>query len=140
MAVVLGRKPLQDLPRYQDYAIGITLPIQIGNTAFNQSFTTTEQARSNLLNLLLTEKGERIMQPEFGSGLQKVLFEQNDDYIADTITTVIEDEVGKWLPYITIDNIDIQNNNNQKDTNQLSISVVFKVMNTPTLNTLTFTV
>lgn len=139
MAVILGRKPLQDLPTYQDYAIGITLPIQIGNTAFNQSFTTDVQARSNLMNLLRTEKGERIMQPEFGSGLQKVLFEQNDDYISDTITTVIEDEVGKWLPYITIDNIDIQNDNNQRDTNQLSISVVFKVMNKPTLNTLTFT-
>lgn len=135
MAVVLGRKPLQDLPAYQDYAIGITLPIQIGNTAFNQSFTTDEQARSNLLNLLLTEKGERIMQPEFGSGLHKVLFEQNDDYIADTITAVIEDEVGKWLPYIGIDNIDIQNNGNQ-----LSVFVVFKVMNKPTLNTLTFSI
>ena len=140
MAVVLGSKPLQDLPAYKDYAIGIVLPIQIGSTAFNQSYTTDEQAKSNLLNLLLTEKGERIMQPEFGSGLQQILFEMNNDDIVDTITNVITFEVSKWLPYITIDTINIQNTNYQRDTNQLTVSVTFKVMNKPNLNTVTFNI
>ena len=37
MAIVLGQKLVQDTKKFDDYAIGITLPIQIGNTAFNQS-------------------------------------------------------------------------------------------------------
>ena len=48
MAIVLGQKLVKDTEKYNDYAIGITLPIQIGNTAFNQSFTTIEQTKSNI--------------------------------------------------------------------------------------------
>ena len=53
MAIVLGQKLVQDTKKYEDYAIGISLPIQIGNTAFNQTFTTNEQIKSNVKNLLL---------------------------------------------------------------------------------------
>ena len=51
MAIVLGQQLVKDTEKYNDYAIGITLPIQIGNTAFNQSFTTIEQTKSNIKNL-----------------------------------------------------------------------------------------
>ena len=75
MAIVLGKKMMIDSKQFEDYAIGITLPIQIGNNAFNQSFKTADQAKSNIKNLLLTKKYERLMQPQFGSGLQELLFE-----------------------------------------------------------------
>ena len=78
MAVIIGKKMLNDTGQYEDYAIGITLPIQIGNNAFNQAFTTIEQAKSNIKNLLLTNRGERVMQPEFGSGLRELLFNFNE--------------------------------------------------------------
>ena len=93
MAVVLGQKLVQDTKKYEDYAIGISLPIQIGNTAFNQTFTTNEQIKSNVKNLLLTKKGERVMQPAFGSGLQELLFDFNDD----TLPGKIEDAITNAL-------------------------------------------
>ena len=78
MAVILGKKLVIDSKQFEDYAIGITLPIQIGNTAFNQSFITADQVKSNIKNLLLTKRFERLMQPEFGSGIQELLFNMND--------------------------------------------------------------
>ena len=70
MAFILGRKTLKDSEEFDSYAYGITLPIQNGNTGFfSQAFTSLDQAKANLENLLLTAKGERIMQPEFGSVL-----------------------------------------------------------------------
>ena len=53
MPVILGQKRVIDTKEYNDYAIGITLPLQIGNNAFNQSFTTLEQTKSNIKSLLL---------------------------------------------------------------------------------------
>ena len=85
MAVILGQKPVQDTKEYEDYAIGITLPISISNTAFAQSFTTLEQVKTNIKSLLLTKKYERVMQAQLGSGLQEVLFEFNDDELAEEI-------------------------------------------------------
>ena len=138
MAIVLGKKMMIDTKQFEDYAIGITLPIQIGNTAFNQSFKTIDQAKSNIKNLLLTKKYERLMQPEFGSGLQELLFEINDDQLADNIENTIVDTMGLWLPYITVDSIDIQQTNELKNSNKVEISISFRVGDTPNLESVTF--
>ena len=132
MAIVLGQKLVQDTKKFDDFAIGITLPIRIGNTAFNQSFKTVEQASSNIKNLLLTKKGERLMQPNFGSGLQELLFEFNDDALAEKI----ED----WLPYISVDQIDVVASDLDKDNNIVNVSIKFRVLGNPELNTVTFNV
>jgi hypothetical protein len=55
-------------------AIGISIPFNAGGV-FNQTFSTKDQVRSNLINFLLTYKGERILNPEFGADLPKLLFE-----------------------------------------------------------------
>ena len=140
MAIVLGQKLVQDTAAFQDYAIGITLPIQIGNTAFNQSFTTKEQVSSNIKNLLLTKKGERLLQPNFGSGLQELLFDFNDDRLAVKIEEIITESITNWLPYVDIRQIDVAQSNENKDRNQVEISITFGVANTPDLNQVTFTV
>ena len=138
MAIVLGKKMMIDTKQFEDYAIGITLPIQIGNTAFNQSFKTADQAKSNIKNLLLTKKYERLMQPEFGSGIQELLFEINDDEFADKIENTIVDTMALWLPYITVDSIDIQQTDELKNSNRVEISISFRVGDTPNLESVTF--
>ena len=140
MAILLGKKRVLDTKEYNDYAIGITLPLQIGNTAFNQSFTTKEQVSSNIKNLLLTKKGERLLQPNFGSGLQELLFDFNDDRLAIKIEEIITESITNWLPYVDIRQIDVAQSNENKDRNQVEISITFGVANTPDLNQVTFTV
>ena len=140
MAIVLGQKLVTDTKKYEDYAIGISLPIQIGNTAFNQTFTTGEQVKSNIKNLLLTKRGERVMQPEFGSGLQELLFDFNDDTLATKIEDTITNALEQWLPYVTVQQIDVENTNNNKDNNLVNVSVKFSLLNQPDLNTVSFTI
>jgi phage baseplate assembly protein W len=140
MAIVLGQKLVQDTKKYEDHAIGITLPIQIGNTAFNQSFTTYEQAKSNIKNLLLTKKGERIMQPNFGSGLQELLFDFNDDTLSEKIEETITTSLENWLPYIVVQQINVNQSNDNKDRNTVGITISFNVRNSPELNTVSFNI
>jgi phage baseplate assembly protein W len=140
MAIVLGQKLVQDTKKFDDFAIGITLPIQIGNTAFNQSFKTAEQASSNIKNLLLTKRGERIMQPNFGSGLQELLFDFNDDSLAEKIEDTVTLALENWLPYISVDTIDIGASDLDKDNNIVNVSIKFRVLGNPDLNTVTFNV
>ena len=75
MAYELNKKIVIDTEEFNNFAVGITLPIQRGDDGyFRQSFKTFDQVRSNLKNLLLTKRGERILQPDFGSGLHDLLF------------------------------------------------------------------
>jgi phage baseplate assembly protein W len=140
MAVILGKKLVIDSKQFEDYAIGITLPIQIGNTAFNQSFITADQVKSNIINLLLTKRFERLMQPEFGSGIQELLFNMNDEMFADNLENTIVDTLSKWLPYVNVETINIQQSNEFKDNNKVEVSVSFRVSDTQILDTVTFNV
>ncbi len=140
MAIVLGQRKVKDLKEFEDYAIGITLPLQIGNTAFNQSFKTIDQVKTNIKNLLLTKKRERVMQPNLGSGLQELLFDFNDDTLAEKIEQTITDAIQTWLPYTNIEEINVQQSNELKDSNRVGISLSFTVGNEVDLNSVSFTI
>ena len=140
MAVELGRKIVKDTTQYANYAIGITLPLTFGENTFEQSFLTKDQIKSNIKNLLLTKKGERILQPEFGSGLQSLLFEPNVDDLAGKIEDTINDSLKKWLPYVTMEEINIESTDELRDNNRLNVSIDFRIGDNINLENLTFTV
>ena len=66
-----------------------------------------EVARQNLLMVLLTDPGERIMYPDFGAGLKKLLFENQSVVLSEEIKVSIMDQVRLYLPYITITNMNV---------------------------------
>ena len=88
--------------------IGVLLPYKdIADGVFESSYTTIEQVKTNLLNLLLTIKGERYMQPDFGTDLYKKIFEQDTEDLRDDINDEITRAIDTWLPYVIIKDIDI---------------------------------
>lgn len=136
MARVLEKKFLVD---EQDKSVGVTLPLRKGNNGyFEVSYTTKEQIKSNIKSLLLTQKGERVMQPTFGSDLRKCLFEpitQNlDSLIEDSITEAID----TWMPYVTVESIIYDVNNSLKDMNRIDLELKYslKYSNSQTLEQL----
>lgn len=139
MAFILKSKRVKDTEEFDSHAYGILLPVQRGDTGyFRQGFTSFEQAKSNLKNLLLTRKGERIMQPEFGTGLHELLFEQMTDDLESKLQDTIESSVSYWLPYILIQSVDIQMTDEMKDRNRADISIQFTVGNNIDLQEITF--
>jgi phage baseplate assembly protein W len=140
MAVVLGAKPIQDLEEFENYGIGITLPLQMGNTSFQQSFKTIDQVKTNLKSLLLTGNQERVMQPLLGSGLTSLVFDFNDEDLATKIEETINESIQRWLPFVNVDNIDIEQTDLLKDQNRVNISLKFTVGDSANLETITFTV
>jgi phage baseplate assembly protein W len=108
----------------KDVAIGIVLPFGKINGLFKQSYTTEEQSISNLKNLLLTRKGERPFQPEFGSDIYSLMFEPIESGFDDSLQTSLRNDIKYWLPYIVINDIIVDS---VPDRNYVSISLTFKV-------------
>ena len=110
-----------------DVSIGLSFPLGfVGSRFFNRTKTIEEQAQHNLRNLLLTNLGERPMQPEFGSRLLSVVFEFKDDAL---IEEVINEAVEKWLPYITIN--EVVTGVDATNPNRLNVTIDFSVATTP---------
>ena len=92
----------------EDSFFGCTFPLTyVGGSDgfFPRASSVKKQAASNIKNLLLTQKGERVGQPTFGSDLPSILFEQRTEDIADRIETTIREAISNWLPYIKVTNI-----------------------------------
>tara|TARA_R110000850_G_scaffold64147_3_gene144347 strand:- start:1244 stop:1834 length:591 start_codon:yes stop_codon:yes gene_type:complete len=95
---------------------------------FPLSYTTQEQALSNLKNLLLTYPGERYMQPTFGVRIKDRVFEQNTPELVMGLNREIQDAINTWLPYIKIKAIKINNEDEFNNiTSYLFIKLEFKV-------------
>jgi len=96
---------------------------------FPLSYTTEEQALSNMKNLLLTYPGERYMQPTFGVRIKDRVFEPNTPDLIVALNKEIQDAIGYWLPYIKIKAINVDNKEPGTEliTNFLFIKIEFKV-------------
>lgn len=111
MAVEIKINPL-DFEK--NVAIGIDLPMMAGAGAnFQLNYMSLDQAVANAKNLLLTNKGERIMQPEFGVSLHKTLFENINEDLVITLENIIKSNFNYWLPYIFINELLVIPNEDQ---------------------------
>ncbi len=65
------------------------------------------QIKADLLQLLLTNPGERVMLPTYGTPLRQLMFEPNDSSLELRARQMINDAILAWEPRIVIQNIEI---------------------------------
>jgi len=86
--------------------VGISLPFD-GPTGINQTFTTQEAIKSNLLNYFLTDNRERVFNPNFGSGIRGMLFEQITTSSTSELKQMVSNEIAIYFPNIIVKNLEI---------------------------------
>ena len=128
---ILNRKENNDIlsqnPRVN---VGIDFPTAIvpdGDGFFKGTKTTEDAIKSNIRLLLLTQRGERVMQPNLGINLRRFLFEPITENTAVEIENDIVQTFSYWLPFVQIR--DIQIDLSSQDANQIGIKIIFKVKN-----------
>ena len=135
MAIELGRINVNDLAENNYKSLGIGFGRKSNsNGIFAVNYTTLTQAKDNLINLILTKKGEREMQPDFGCDIHNLIFEQIvEESIATDIENSILDAVNIWLPYINVDNIIFDYDDNDIDTNSIKLELKLSLKSNPSL-------
>jgi phage baseplate assembly protein W len=129
----------QELPKVipvdvnQRQAIGIKIPFD-SPSVFTSTFTTKEQVKYNLINLILTDPGEKILNPTFGVGLRRYLFEPEIDQ--DILQDIIQTQINRNIPYVTLNDVTIQND---PDKNTSYVTIDYSLINSET-DTLTFNI
>ena len=128
----MAERPIQrisPLDLRRNVAVGVPFPLG-GTPIFSSTFSTQDQALSNLKCLLLTRKGERPFQPLFGTDLPSFLFEQITEDITIQIENDIVDTFSTWLPFVELREINIDKGD--QDLNRLGIDIKFNIRNAPT--------
>lgn len=121
----LARKinPLDLQPRK---AIGVALPFSAG-AVFNSTYQSKDAIKTNLVNLLLTSRGERVLNPLFGTNLREVLFEQITDTTIRRLDREIRSTISNYFPTISIKSLIIKSD---PDYNTVSLVMSYTVVDT----------
>tara|TARA_R110002012_G_scaffold227465_2_gene399623 strand:- start:234 stop:641 length:408 start_codon:yes stop_codon:yes gene_type:complete len=134
MAIINKNRKINPLDINQDVTIGVRFPLDDVNM-FKGTQTFKEQVKSNLINLLLTEQGERVNEPNFGVGLKRLLFEQNIN--KENLEEKINFQIGFYIPEITLMSVSV-GSIDDKNKVYLTISYRFNLDGTTDALTTTF--
>jgi len=113
------KRRIHPLSINSNVTIGMAFPIDEVNL-FEGTKTVKDQIKTNLLNLLLTDQGERINHPNYGVGLKNLLFEQHVD--EEELDETISQQIEFYIPEIQLTNTDVQF---IEDENLLYISITY---------------
>lgn len=114
--------------------IGLSFPLRNNNNLdFAMTKNSLEQSKHNLRNLLLTYPGERLGQPQFGSRLRQLVFEQIDEELPSRIEEEVKRSISQWLPYINV--LSVQTLTDEGDTNKIFVKLEYSTtLNPDTIN------
>ena len=83
-------------------------PLSFGDGGdYQLNETYREVVKQNFKTLLLTNPGEKMMEPEFGIGIQRFLFEQNVESTRSAISSKISSQVQKYMPFMTLEDVSV---------------------------------
>ena len=108
-----------------------SLPLTISpEDGYELNQTYKQLVRQNLKMLILTNPGERMMDPLFGVGMNTFLFEQNVPATYQLIASKIEEQVGRYMPFLEIENIHFltPEDDESLDKNFVGITVAYKII------------
>jgi phage baseplate assembly protein W len=112
--------------------LGQTLPLNRGTRGFFQSTTNAlENEKSKFINLILTRKGERVSNPDFGCDLWRLLFEQKDGEIQELAQQFVIEAVERFMPYLSLQTIQITNLQTFLNDNNINLYVKYGFTNNP---------
>lgn len=117
-------------------AIGVKVPFT-KKGVFQFNYTTKDQIKSNLINLLLTSPGERYHEPLYGVGIRDILFDQNieTNQRIQNLKSRIDQNIAFHLPQIELTNLKVTPEDKilyiqiayrvllDNDTNEISITL-----------------
>lgn len=108
-------------------AIGVSLPFNTPQV-FTQTYTTQEQIKSNIINYILTDRGERVFNPTFGSNIRASVFENITSNLLQNLQITLQDDLKMNFPSVNFYKIEITPD---YDINIINIAIYYSVYNNP---------
>ncbi len=113
-------------------SVGLELPLgrqPDGDGYFATTKTTMDSVKTDIKTLLMTQRGERLMQPSLGMNIRRFLFEQITENTVIEIENDIVETFNRWLPFVVLNDIEVDLKD--QDMNKIKINIQFNIANTP---------
>lgn len=120
-----GLKKIPVLDLKPSVSLGVKLPFSAPNV-FTPVYTSKEQTKYNLINFMLTDRGERQFNVNFGAGLRSRLFEQITNTTLEEIKLSLTSQIEAYFNNIQVGEIAI---NSDPDRSYIDIIISYRILN-----------
>jgi hypothetical protein len=90
--------------------LGLQYPLAKSSRGILAQKVGVDQIKADLLQLLLTNPGERVMLPTYGTPLRELIFEPNDNNLLNNARQMISNAILTWEPRIVVTQLEVTNN------------------------------
>jgi len=105
-------------------AVGFGFPLN-GNAVFVPTYQTRDQIKANLVNYLLTNRGERVFNPNFGADLRNLLFEDVSGTTTEELRGRIQNDINSFFPEVQVKQVIF---NNIPDSNTINFTLIYQIV------------
>ena len=116
--------------------VGWAFPVALDGRGCVALATHEEDIRQSIRIILGTNLGERLMRPDFGSGIRAFVFESISTTTLTLLRTRVEDALIKWEPRINVERVEVALPGSLR--NQVNISIDYRVRSTNTFYNLVY--
>lgn len=106
--------------------------VDINNIFYTDATLVTEnsyQAINNSIhNIIFTNKGEKVGDPEFGTSIKKLLFNQMDVITEHLMRSELIDTIERYEPRVIIDDVSVTAD---YDSNLYKIQIIYRIIKSP---------
>lgn len=89
----------------------IGYPFHFDNSGHTASTSTQGHIRDMIEQILFTSPGERVNRPDFGCGIQQLVFMPNSDALAAATQLMVQGSLQQWMgDLIEVEGVNVQNN------------------------------
>mgnify|MGYP000085246085 CR=1 FL=1 len=108
--------------------ISVSLPLVYDSVdgPYELNKTLKDVVKQNLKNLVLTSPGERIMLPEFGAGIRRLLFEPVTPATSSQAKEKISTQISKVMPFVEIEQILILTSDADASLSPNAVRIILK--------------
>lgn len=111
---------------------GWKFPVQVDKATGRFLLSEGEEDIAEAIRVILkTSKGERVMRPDFGCGLNEFVFETTDETTLRLLEADIEHAITVWEPRVR--DVEVEASLDESEPGKLSISITYVVRSTNNL-------
>jgi len=130
---ITARRATTKEPVYSDLLVNFD---KHPETGFLTRTTEENAVKRALRNLILTNKGERLYQPDIGCSIRRVLFEDISPVTTELLQNYIEEAVNRYEPRVDLTKVIVNPN---EINNSYEVSIIYEIINNSIPQALTLT-
>lgn len=114
----------------------IAFPFKQGDLSFPKAANDADAIRASVIQIITTQRGERLMRPDFGCNAFSYVFENNNDAFRIDVEREVRQSLSKWEPRIRVDSVSVETDD-LIEPGQILIDVVYTILATGEVTSVT---